>query len=263
MRARWVIGLLGFASAIAIAGEPKPTAVEIKGFRDQLVVLEDTQGGTYVVLSTKKVGDARAWFGTPKTLYEQVIVTRSANGKTGSWDLGIWSPRVPHFQPGSIQRKDDGTYHRWCGNDHEISLKLVTADRAKGILDKAKFMTSALTRRPHLLARDDAGTYYYVDVIRDQYGGSGYRVFAGKKGAMRQLPLSDVASDTAGEVFSTKSGDMRFVHENSEEHQKAAAMWIKGTKRTPLVLLDVDGNSRLIFKDLGVYSFLGTICDDL
>jgi hypothetical protein len=259
MRARRVIALL-LVSGMAAAGEPKPTAVDTKAFRDKLVVLEDAQGGTYIVLPG---ADSRMWFGTGKTLYEQVVVTRFANGETGAWDVGVWSPRVTNVQPGSVQRRDDGSFRRWCGGDKYLDLKIITADRAKGIIDKAQFLSTALTRRPHLLARDDAGTYYYVDVIREQYGGSGYRVFVGKKGAMKPLALTDVATDSAGEVFSTKAGDVRIVHENPNESAKASVMWIKGEKRTALVQLDTDANSRLIFKDLGIYTFLGTICDDI
>jgi hypothetical protein len=254
--------LLGVASGIAVAGEPKPTAVDIKAFKSKLVVLEDAQGGTYVVLPGSGE-DARVWYGgTAKTLYEQIIVNRFSNGETGAWDLGVVAPRVTNTQPGSIQRQDDGSFHRWCGSDHDLPLKQAPTDRAKSIIDKASFLSTALTRRAHLLARDDSGTYYYVDVIRDQYGGSGYRVFVGKKGAMKQLPLSDVASDTAGEVFATKSGDVRIVR-NNDDSKIASVTWVKGEKHTPLVKLDLDVNSRIIFKDLGVYSFLGTICDDI
>jgi hypothetical protein len=39
--------------------------------------------------------------------------------------------------------------------------------------------------------------------------------------------------------------------------------WIRGEKRTDLVGLDLDVNSRLIFRDLGVYKFTGTICDNI
>ncbi len=250
------------ASGIAVAGEPKPTAVDIKAFRDKLLVLEDVQGGTYVVLPGS---DSRMWYGTGKTLYEQIVVTRSANGQTGSWDVGVWAPRVPRTQPGSIQRNDDGAFFRWCGGESKLPLKQITADRAKTILDKSTFLTSALVRRPHLLARDDNGTYYYVDVVRQEYGGSGYRVFVGKKGAMKQLPLTDVATDDAGEVFATKTGNVRVVHDENvgDSDTKSVATFIKGDKRTQLVVLDVNRNSPLIFKDLGIYSFLGTICDDL
>lgn len=242
------------------AAEPKPTAVDVKPFRDQLIVLQDAQGGTYAVLPGK---DGRAFFGTGKALYEQLIYGRSTNDD--AWDVSMWAPRVPNVQPGSIMRKADGSFSKWCGSEHETSLTQLTADKAKQVLDKSSFWTSAMIHRPHLLARDDAGVYYYVDVLREQYGGKGYRVFVGKKGAMKQLPLSDIASDTAGEVFATKSGNLRFIHDETldEGKPKTAVTWVRGEKRSPLVQLDVDMNSPLIFKDLGIYAFLGTICDDL
>jgi hypothetical protein len=122
-------------------------------------------------------------------------------------------------------------------------------------------MTTALIRRPYMLARDDSGVYYYVDVIRDQYGGNGYRVFVGKKGAMKQKPLTDIAKDTAGDVFATKTGDLRIVRDVTENKTEIA--WVKGGKRSPLVVLDTDANEPLIFKQLGVYAFTGNICDTL
>jgi len=77
-------------------------------------------------------------------------------------------------------------------------------------------MTSAIVRVPHVFARDDAGVYYYVDRIAKVYGGKGFRVFVGKKGAMKQLALTDVASDSEGDVFSTKTGDLRLVRNHTE-----------------------------------------------
>jgi hypothetical protein len=39
--------------------------------------------------------------------------------------------------------------------------------------------------------------------------------------------------------------------------------WVKGEKRLELVYLDTDVNSAVIFRDLGVYTFLGTLCDNV
>jgi len=46
--------------------------------------------------------------------------------------------------------------------------------------------------------------------------------------------------------------------------------WFAGWPRPPrsrrrpeLVWLDLDVNSRLIFRDLGIYKFTGTICDNI
>src|SRR5690606_7017783 len=95
MRARgWVVsGILGLCVATAIAKpstDPKPVAVDIAPLADQLVVLQDSRGGTYVVAAALESG-ARAWYGTGKKLHEQVIIGRSRDG--AAWSLGTWAPR--------------------------------------------------------------------------------------------------------------------------------------------------------------------------
>jgi hypothetical protein len=245
------------SSSRALADDPKPKPVDIAPFRDKLVVLEDGQGGTYVVLNN--AGDSRIWYGNGATLYEQIKRGYSADGD--AWDITVWAPHVTNLQPGSVQRQADGSFHRWCGSEHDLPLKQVTADRVKTVLARVKIMTPNAIRSSYLLARDDAGNYYYVDHLRQSLGGGGgYRVFVGKKGAMKLLPLTDVATDAAGDVFATSTGEVRFVHDSGE---KQTATWVHGNERLALSLLDVDVASRLIFKDLGIYTFLGTLCDDI
>lgn len=261
MRARgwWPAVLLALTTSVA--AEPKPKSVDTQPFRDKLIVLTDADGGVYIV----SPGDDYKLFygvgGKDKNVYEQVIIGRYSDGSTGAWDFTVWAPRVPGFQHGGVARKPDGSFWKTCGSKHEVGLSELTGDKAKAIIDKSKFLTSAMVRRPYLLARDDSAVYYYVDVIREQYGGKGYRVFIGKKGAMKQKPLTDVASDTAGDVFATKTGDLRIVRDISDGKQNVA--WVKGEKRSALVSLDTDANSALIFRDLGVYGFTGSICENL
>ena len=258
MRARAVcFGAVVLAAGVASADDPKPTKVDLKPLREQLVVLQDGHGGTYLV----KPGDgARVFFATKTTFYEQVVVGRSQNGD--GWGVSTWAPRIDKVQPGVVQRRaDDGSYEKWCGQV-QTGLTLVSSDKAKQILDKATVMTTPLVRHPHLLARDDAGVYYYVDALRREFGGKGFRVFVGKKGAMKLQTLTDVASDTAGEVFASKTGDLRLVHAENSDVAIGSATWVRGEKKQPLVVLDTDANSPLIYKDLGIYDFLGTICDD-
>lgn len=261
MRARgWSLAVL-LALSTSAAAEPRPKPVDIKPFRDRLLVLQDADGGTYIVLPGS---DSKVFYGVGgknKKVYEQVVTGRSADRSKGSWDIAVWAPRVPKLQPGSIQKKADGSFVKWCGSDVQVGLSELTGDKAGAIIDKASFLTTAMTRRPHLLARDDSAVYYYVDVIRDQYGGKGYRVFIGRKGAMKQRPLTDVATDTGGDVFATKTGDLRIVRDVSDG--KSTVTWVKGGKRSPLVWLDTDASSALIFKDLGVYGFTGSICENL
>jgi hypothetical protein len=253
---RWWIAVVAVVvPVVAAADDPKPKPVDIKPFRDQLIVLADAAGGTYVV---KPGEDPQIFFGTGKTLYAQVITGRSTNGD--AWDVATWAPRSTTYQPGSISRRDDGSFMKFCGGENQTGLTRVTGDKAKAVLDKSQFVTTGLMHVPHVFLRDDAGTYYYVDALNKVYGGKGYRVFVGKKGAMKQLPLSDVAADSAGEVYATKSGDLRLT---ITDQGGKTAVWGKGEKKTPLIVLDIDREEPMIYRELGVYTFTGTICDDL
>jgi hypothetical protein len=257
MHAR-VIGVL-VATVSTVAAEPAPKPVDIKELKSKAVVLADAQGGTYVVFRSD---EPKVFYGpSGKAVYEQYIIGSSSDGE-GGWDFNTWAPRVPEGSHlGGIEHKKDGTYQKTCRGKDDAVLTEQSGEKAKAILDKTAFLTSAIIRVPHLLARDDSGVYYYVDRLAKIYGGKGYRVFVGKKGAMKQMPLTDVASDSAGDVFSTKSGDLRLVR-NSESN-KDTTTWVKGEKRTELVYLDTDVNSGVIFKDLGIYTFLGTWCDNI
>ncbi|MBA2542301.1 MAG: hypothetical protein H0V17_21850 [Deltaproteobacteria bacterium] len=256
-----VVGI-GVGGGRALA-EPKPQKVDIKPFRDELLVFADATGNTYVVKphkvsSSGGTEDApRIWFGPAgKPLYEQNGIGRSGNG--AAWSYQTWAPRITGIRPAYFARAADGSFSKSCDAD-SVPLTQLTGDKAKAVLDKSTLMTEYLNRRAHMLARDDSGVYYYVDRLTKQHGSKGFRVYVGKKGAMKQMALSDVASDTAGEVFSTKTGDLRLDRRSDINKM----MWIRGEKRTELITLDVDANSTVIFTDLGIYQYLGTLCDNM
>ncbi len=241
--------------------DPKPNSVEIKDLRDKLMVFQDKSGGTYVVYEQAEgMTSSRVWYGTGKTLYEQVVIGRSRNGD--AWSVDTWAPRLAELRPASVMKNPDGTFTKWCDGKDDLALGQVTGDKAKLVIDKYSFVGPALVRRPHLFARDDAGIYYYVDRLDSAHGGKGFRVFVGKKGAMKQMSLTDVASDSAGQVFSTRTGDLRLV-KTSDGETKPSTKWVRGEKKTDLISLDVDVNSPVIFKDLGIYKFTGTLCDNI
>jgi len=245
------------------SAEPKPVAVDIKPFKDRLTVLADADGGIYVAMH-ETGGESRLFYGNAKTrtLYAQVITGGSTDGD--AWDIATWSPRLKDMHPGLLQRRADGTYERYCWGENDAALTELTGDKAHAVLDHYAFVSSASFHRAHLLARDDAGVYYYVDTLAQEYGGNGYRVFIGKRGALKQVPLTDVAVDSGGEVFSTKTGDIRIVSESSPEQSiRKHVSFIRGDKRIELVWLDLDVSSRLIFRDLAVYDFLGTVCENV
>jgi hypothetical protein len=126
------------------------------------------------------------------------------------------------------------------------------------VFQRATFLPPLWQRQAHLLARDDDGTYWLVDRYREEFGGKGYRVFSGQKGTMKELSMTNVVSDSAGEIYKTKSGDLKIVTESGT----GKAYWKKGAEKTELITLDLWANRYLIYRELGIYGRLGVVCDD-
>ena len=226
--------------------------VDISAAKAQLKVLVDDDGGIYVMDSTWR-DDQMIFYGDKKDLYRQRIIGGGANGT--ALDFRFWAPRVDHQT--TIGRKDNGDWYLTCGDQTEALKALPDAD-ARTILNGAAFHTPLWKYQGHVLARDDEGNYYYVDRLRDEAGGKGYRIFVGPAGAMKQQTMKNVVSDSVGEIFSTKNGQLRLITSNSE------ATWIKGGVKSTLTPVPVEDNLKLVYGDLGVYpAGLGTPCDDL
>ncbi len=260
----WLVaGLLAIATTAAAETDVKPKPYDIKAIKDQLSIYQDGHGATYAVYVVDN--DAIVFYGTAKTLYLQTD-TLVASRDGAAWSVRAAAPRLPDPHYGYIDRLGDGTFKKTCNGKDDAVLTQLTGDKAKAVIDKYSFVTTGIIHLSSLLARDDSGIYYYVDHLAESYGGKGFRVFTGRKGAMKQLPLTDVAVDTGGMVFSTKTGDLRLV-KNTNGPEKAShtesVMWIKGEKRMPLVTLDPYMNSELIYGELGIYTFLGTLCDNV
>ncbi len=81
---------------------------------------------------------------------------------------------------------------------------------------------------------------------------------------MKQLPIIDIATDTDGQVFATKAGELKIVTQKTDDpNDHDTAFWVRGDKKEELVDLDVDLNSPVIFGELGIYTFTSTVCDTM
>jgi hypothetical protein len=229
-------------------------SADISKVKQDLVVLTDDDGDYYAVSGTW--GDEHAaFYGDAKTLHALRIFGGGADGTTGRIDFSFWSPRAAGNA--SIGRTDRGEWQLQCG-DEVFALKKVAAPEAKKVLDTAAFKQPLWKRQAQALARDDAGNYYFVDRMRDEYGGKAHRIFVGPKGGLKEQPMKNVVSDSVGEIYATTRGELRFITDNQ------SATWIKGASKKKLTKIPVEDNIRLIYSELGVYEgSLGTPCDDM
>jgi hypothetical protein len=261
MRAR-VLALACVLSASAAAGPEKLKPIDAKAVAAKLDVFRDELGNLYVLPRADgfSFDDAHAWvfYGDGKTMYQQRIVGGGGEeGKHYEWSL--WSPRAKGMQQANLGAVE-GVMTLQCRHtkDGVRPLKPLSADEARTFFQKATFLPPLWQRQTHLLARDDDGVYYFIDELREEYGGNGYRVFIGQKGAMKEQPMTNVVADSGGEIFATKTGQLKIIR-----NQDNKAWWIKGGKKSELTLLEPIDNRYLIYRELGIYGQLGVVCDDL
>jgi hypothetical protein len=250
------------AAAVHAAPKPdplKPKPVDIKPMLDKLDVFRDDTGMYWVSLRamTADHDDDNLWtfYGDGKTMYRQRVIGFSTHDGVIEWNL--WAPRVRGMQTANVMLKAGKVTIECKVKDTPRAMTQLPADQARAFLQHAAFMPPLWTRQTHTLARDDDGVYYFVDELREEYGGKGFRVFVGQKGAMKELPMMNVVSDSAGEIFATKSGELKIV--TSEDGK---AYWKKGGKKTDLIKLDPWQNRYVIYRELGIYGALGAVCDD-
>ncbi|HEY0252456.1 MAG TPA: hypothetical protein VGC41_13065 [Kofleriaceae bacterium] len=256
---RRAVILLVSATAFAAPADKKQKPLDIKAQLPNLEVWKDDLNQFYVV-PTSGIPDSDeagklVFFGDAKNQYQQRIV---GSGSTkGHYEWTVWSPRVTTQTHASLEYKDDRLILQ-CGVKDIRPLTQLKADEAKAFFAKATFQTALWNRHAHFLARDDDGVYYYVDVLSDEAGGNGHRVFVGQKGAMKEQAMTNVVEDSGGSIFATKSGNLKIVANKTSQ-----AYWVRGGKKVELTLLDVSDNRYLIYRGLGLYGQMGVPCDDL
>lgn len=213
-----------------------------------------SEAGKFYVVPAKVDLDGMVFYGDGKTMHQQRIIGGGSSGD-GSMDFAIWAPRAVNLQQGSLTIAADGGAVVQCNREHPVTLTPATPGESQRVLTKAAFHKPLWKRMSKFLARDDNGVYFFVDVLRDT--GKGHRVFIGQKGAMKAMPMTNIVDDAAGQIYGTKRGELRIVANEGEK-----ASWRKGKKEEKLTILDPGDNRYLVYRELGIYGQLGTICDD-
>lgn len=146
-----------------------------------------------------------------------------------------------------------------CG-EKNIPLTVVETAQGADLLRKASYAPNPQEFAPYALLRDTKGNYYFVDKGIKTPEQKNYRVFIGPRGGLKAQKMTNVISDSEGEIFSTKKGDLRLVLDKAK-----TSVWIENKKKSlELRQVPVEENLPLIYNDLGVYEGirLGTPCDD-
>jgi hypothetical protein len=209
------------------------------------------------LLAILPAGDGRDWrifFGDASRLWEVPIIGSSSSADRA--EFSIWDPRhrAERSRHSGLAFFDETVTVR-C-DERSTALGPLSAEARERVLAAARFEKQRWDRRPYALARDDRGTYYFVDKARAT-GMTDFRVHRGPRGKVAPLKMVNVVSDSEGDVFMTRSGKLRLVLGRGE------AAWVEGKQSRTLVTLPLEQNLALIYRELGVYAgaSLGTPCD--
>jgi hypothetical protein len=264
----------------AFAGEPAPWGkAENLGER---MTLEKTGVCTdgkshYVIVAPSEKQSTQLYYGDGKTFYRVPLPPWVLSGDS------FFEPRFFAKTKNSNFRGLDmrmfasvdydakkATCSASCG-ERKTDLTILSEDAKKTLLlGKATFEPPLHKRAPHHLARDEGGRYFYVDKGATPDTEKNFRLFVGPKGAMKLQKMTNAVADTEGEIFTTKTGSLRYVTD-----RKNPPTWIQGKKKLTLTVVPIEGhdeksgepinNYQLIYNELGVYlgEKLGNPCDDL
>jgi hypothetical protein len=264
----WLLCLPALAAAPA-AKAPAPAAApvpagdpfDVSAVKAKLLVLTDGKGHYLALVKPFSMEDhdqeVMFYSSDGKVFWEQL---RAGGGKNGDkWDRAFWEPRQKlDRQAPSVWRSDDG-YQILC-DERTTALTLLSAEDGKKIVDAATFFKRRWKHKAVALARDDTGTYFFVDRPVEPKDNKLFRVFRGKRGEVKPLAMTNIVDDSEGTIFETKQGKLRVNLDKAEADQ----FWTVGKTKVKLKLLPIDANLPLIYTELGAYSGpLGTPCDDL
>lgn len=237
--------------------------VDISAWKARAKGLTDGNGH-FFVYDAEHTSDT-VFYGDGKTMYAQRVFGSGSEGRK-SWYAALWDPRGLNATAAgaAVAMEDSGARYTCTCADRVTPLTPLKADALAKLLDSATFMPALWARAVEKLLRDDHGVYYLVDRARNDR--RDFRLFIGKRGEMKQVPLKDIVDDAQGMVFATRDGQLRLITGQGPDATQDNR-WIRGKRNTRLTVVDLEAAStlRLVYMDLGPYfgQRLGTPCDDL
>jgi hypothetical protein len=243
----------------AAANAPGPTqpaasaTLDVSPVKDDLQ-LYDAGKGRYVALvepdpERKPPRDLLLFWGDGKIFHAVPVQNAQQDGL--KFEIGFKDPRIPLNPAGEVKR-ELGKTEISCWGDH-IALTRVPPASAGPLLAAARFQKSQADWAPVALGKDGE-RYLYVDAGQSADNERVYRVFDGKKGALKRIEVSEGKWDEHTNVLNIKTAEGRVVVRRDDQEKTEYTLrpaW-EG-KKGDFTALPRAKNWHLIFDELGVY----------
>lgn len=214
-----------------------------------------------------KLASAAVYFGDAKALYRQETTSNSTGPDGERLQVDDWRG----LGAGELIRSGEA-YSLACSSFVGDDLGDRTFPLASSSVSAASLARSAVIHehlpgyRSHVLARATTGTtYYYVDAPRLPVGSKDFRLFIGKRGALKRVPIKEMALDSSAQVFVTAKGTLILQMPKSKNDELRVTFGASAKKQTELQRVPLWENRALVYRDLGVYTRdrTGMACEEL
>ena len=243
----------GVRPALASPDQPEQVPIiDMKQRLSSLVALDDGQGHR-VVVDPKDLDVA--FYGDTHDLWRLQVFSSSSEGEAS---FGITALDFRAQNRRASIAFSAGAYRMECEDVTRTLTALPTA-AARAYLESVVFHEHRWRRNALALFRDEYGVYYYIDRATGDDLDADNRVYVGWRGQMLRAPMTLIASDSLGRVYSAANGARRLVQTGDQ------VRYIEGAVERVLYALDLSEDSSFIYGAFGVYGDApqGTPCDAL
>ena len=257
------VNMSDFARGVLLAQAYRESTLGQEIAVSETQVCADEKQSRYIAFAPEGSKAPGMLYGDGKTFYQ----VRTPEMMSGGW---FFEPR--HFNPqynsnfrgmdlrvySHVEVKEDEAQCLVTCGKIEHRIPLMPASEVPAFMSRVEVGPAPMPRMPHALARDRNGVYYLVDRSTKPGRERDFRLYVGPLGNLQRQAMKNVVTDSEGEIFSSKAGDLRFIL------GKEQALWITGKRERKLLMVPIEDNWQMIFNNLGVYYGvqMGTPCDD-
>ena len=266
---RGLVTLLVLASALAGADTPRDEDDAI-AVRERGLVLAVGRSHYLIIAPLahepphELLHEAVIYYGDGKTFYRQMVgewqsseLEDASGGLRYVVGLSDWRSNGSAY----LATTDEKAFTIKC-DTRTVPLPLAPEATAKKLVTSAKLVRDLPGHAPYLLARSSTGmTYYFVDRPLVPADNHDFRLFIGKRGAMKQLKITDMGVDTKGVSLVTSQGLFHIVLGTTA----TASFGRDEDDQKEVTVVPIAANLKLVYGDLGVYTHesFAMPCDDL
>jgi len=184
--------------------------------------------------------------------FDQVDIDDVVDDESDAWSISFIDPRYPI--PAGEVKLDKGAIVSSC-RGREKRMSTVAGDAAHRVLGVAPLRPNKQTWNTVAVGRDTGGSMYYVDVGTGDANRDQVRLFIGRAGAMKEVPLTLADKrDWPNLRLVTPEGMLKVEVDTRGKLPSSTLWWTVSGRTSKVMVQDLEKPGANPWSDLGIYA---------